>query len=83
MGPGETGCKDKPSGSEPEECSDELMKQELLVQYLQDAHSFSLQITKAIGIISKMMYEHTTTGVPASLPHRSGLAVGRTRLIRI
>lgn len=63
LGPGETGCKDKPSGSEPEECSDELVKQELLVQYLQDAHSFSLQITKAIGIISKMMYEHTTTVV--------------------
>lgn len=63
LGPGETGCKDKPSGSEPEERSDELVKQELLVQYLQDAHSFSLQITKAIGIISKMMYEHTTTVV--------------------
>lgn len=53
--------------------SDELVKQELLVQYLQDAHSFSLQITKAIGIISKMMYEHTTTGVPASPPQRPGL----------
>ncbi|XP_055250180.1 condensin complex subunit 1 isoform X1 [Moschus berezovskii] len=63
LGPGETGCKDKPSGSEPEGCNDELVKQELLVQYLQDAHSFSLQITKAIGIISKMMYEHTTTVV--------------------
>ncbi|XP_025138870.1 condensin complex subunit 1 isoform X3 [Bubalus bubalis] len=63
LGPGETGCKDKPSGSEPEERNDELVKQELLVQYLQDAHNFSLQITKAIGIISKMMYEHTTTVV--------------------
>lgn len=83
MGPGETGCKDKPSGSEPEERNDELVKQELLVQYLQDAHNFSLQITKAIGIISKMMYEHTTTGVPASPPQRPGLAVGRTRLVRI
>ncbi|KAF4022870.1 hypothetical protein G4228_014892 [Cervus hanglu yarkandensis] len=63
LGPGETGCRDKHSGSEPKDCSDELVKQELLVQYLQDAHSFSLQITKAIGIISKMMYEHTTTVV--------------------
>lgn len=83
MGPGETGCRDKHSGSEPKDCSDELVKQELLVQYLQDAHSFSLQITKAIGIISKMMYEHTTTGVLASLPHRPGLAVGRTCLVCI
>ncbi|XP_057558367.1 condensin complex subunit 1 isoform X2 [Hippopotamus amphibius kiboko] len=65
LGPGETGCKDKPSMSEPEKCreNDELVKQEMLVQYLQDAYSFSLKITEAIGIISKMMYEHTTTVV--------------------
>ncbi|XP_067551620.1 condensin complex subunit 1 isoform X4 [Pseudorca crassidens] len=65
LGPGETGCKDKPSVSEPEKCreNDELVKQEMLVQYLQDAYSFSLKITEAIGIISKMMYEHTTTVV--------------------
>ncbi|KAJ8790884.1 hypothetical protein J1605_020978 [Eschrichtius robustus] len=65
LGPGETGCKDKSSVSEPEKCreNDELVKQEMLVQYLQDAYSFSLKITEAIGIISKMMYEHTTTVV--------------------
>ncbi|XP_049550457.1 condensin complex subunit 1 isoform X2 [Orcinus orca] len=65
LGPGETGYKDKPSVSEPEKCreNDELVKQEMLVQYLQDAYSFSLKITEAIGIISKMMYEHTTTVV--------------------
>ncbi|KAB1254636.1 Condensin complex subunit 1 [Camelus dromedarius] len=65
LGPGETDRKDKPSVSEPERRreDDELVKQEMLVQYLQDAYSFSLKITEAIGIISKMMYEHTTTVV--------------------
>lgn len=65
MGPGQTDCKDKPNVSEPEKSrgSDELVKQEMLVQYLQDAYSFSLKITEAIGIISKMMYENTTTVV--------------------
>ncbi|XP_078194831.1 condensin complex subunit 1 isoform X2 [Callithrix jacchus] len=62
---GQTVCKNKSSVSEPEESrrNDELVKQEMLVQYLQDAYSFSRKITEAIGIISKMMYEHTTTVV--------------------
>ena len=55
----------------------------MLVQYLQDAYSFSLKITEAIGIISKMMYEHTTTGTPASPLQGLGLGVGRTGLVRI
>ncbi|XP_051819614.1 condensin complex subunit 1 isoform X1 [Antechinus flavipes] len=42
---------------------EELVKQEMLVQYLQDAYNFSLQVTEAIGIISKMMYENTTSVV--------------------
>lgn len=73
MGPGQTDSKDKPSVSEPVKSreSDELVKQEMLVQYLQDAYSFSLKITEAISIISKMMYENTTTGVPASLSVRT------------
>ncbi|XP_045151938.1 condensin complex subunit 1 [Echinops telfairi] len=58
--PGETVCKDKPEQSRG---NDELVKQQMLVQYLQDAYSFSLKITEAIGIISKMMYENTTTVV--------------------
>nr|XP_027806943.1 condensin complex subunit 1 [Marmota flaviventris] len=62
---GQTNCKDTPSVSEPmrSEQNDELVKQEMLVQYLQDAYSFSRKITEAIGIISKMMYENTTTVV--------------------
>ncbi|XP_069346603.1 condensin complex subunit 1 [Eulemur rufifrons] len=65
MVPGQAVCKDKPKVSEPEESreSDELVKQEMLVQYLQDAYSFSRKITEAIGIISKMMYENTTSVV--------------------
>ncbi|GAB5573464.1 condensin complex subunit 1 [Prionailurus iriomotensis] len=65
MGPGQTDSKDKPSVSEPVKSreSTELVKQEMLVQYLQDAYSFSLKITEAISIISKMMYENTTTVV--------------------
>ncbi|XP_005378837.1 PREDICTED: condensin complex subunit 1 isoform X2 [Chinchilla lanigera] len=63
--PGQTVATDTPSVSEPEGCggSDELVKQEMLVQYLQDAYSFSRKISEAIGIISKMMYENTTTVV--------------------
>lgn len=65
MGPEQTDCKDKPSVSESGKSqeNDELVKQEMLVQYLQDAYSFSLKITEAVSIISKMMYENTTTVV--------------------
>ncbi|XP_055465377.1 condensin complex subunit 1 [Psammomys obesus] len=63
--PGLTGSEDSPEVSEPEgsQKNDELVKQEMLVQYLQDAYSFSQKVTEAIGIISKMMYENTTTVV--------------------
>ncbi|XP_032761529.1 condensin complex subunit 1 [Rattus rattus] len=63
--PGLTGSEDSPSVPEPEgsQRDDELVKQEMLVQYLQDAYSFSQKITEAIGVISKMMYENTTTVV--------------------
>lgn len=63
--PGLTDSQESPSVSEPEgsQRNDELVKQEMLVQYLQDAYSFSQKVTEAIGIISKMMYENTTTVV--------------------
>lgn len=62
--PGQTDHEEAPV-SEPEKPVDdnELVKQEMLVQYLQDAYNFSLKITQAMGIISKMMYENTTTVV--------------------
>ncbi|XP_002712916.3 condensin complex subunit 1 [Oryctolagus cuniculus] len=64
-GPEQPVSTDKTSASELEEArgSDDLVKQEMLVQYLQDAYNFSRKITEAIGIISKMMYENTTTVV--------------------
>ena len=48
----------------PEEQSQtELVKQEMLVQYLQDAYNFSVKITEALSLISKMMYENCVSGV--------------------
>ncbi|XP_020849891.1 condensin complex subunit 1 isoform X2 [Phascolarctos cinereus] len=55
--------KDKHGMVENNSDKEELVKQEMLVQYLQDAYNFSLQVTEAIGIISKMMYENTTSVV--------------------
>lgn len=40
----------------------ELIKQEMLVQYLQDAYNFSVTITEALSLISKMMYENCVSG---------------------
>ncbi|XP_040834711.1 condensin complex subunit 1 [Ochotona curzoniae] len=63
---GQPECTDEPRAPEPEQptrADDELVKQEMLVQYLQDAYSFSRKITEAIGVISKMMYENTSTVV--------------------
>ncbi|PKU37099.1 condensin complex subunit 1 [Limosa lapponica baueri] len=39
----------------------ELVKQEMLVQYLQDAYDFSVKITEALSLISKMMYENSVS----------------------
>ncbi|XP_063055343.1 condensin complex subunit 1 isoform X2 [Engraulis encrasicolus] len=41
----------------------ELKKQEMLVQYLRDTESFSLQVERAIAIINNMLYWKTTTVV--------------------
>ncbi|XP_075367440.1 condensin complex subunit 1 isoform X3 [Mycteria americana] len=41
----------------------ELVKQEMLVQYLQDAYNFSVKITEALSLISKMMYENCVSVV--------------------
>ena len=41
----------------------ELIKQEMLVQYLQDAYNFSVKITEAMSMISKMMYENCVSGL--------------------
>ncbi|KAK1200158.1 CND1 protein, partial [Pygoscelis papua] len=52
----------------PEEQSQtELVKQEMLVQYLQDAYNFSVKITEALSLISKMMYENCVSVVQEAI----------------
>ncbi|XP_073540987.1 condensin complex subunit 1 [Phyllobates terribilis] len=46
-----------------EEQKCELNKQEMLVQYLTDAHHFAVKIEEAIDVISKMMYEAASSVV--------------------
>ncbi|XP_030391299.1 condensin complex subunit 1 isoform X4 [Gopherus evgoodei] len=45
----------------------ELVKQEMLVQYLQDAHSFSMKITEALSVVSRMMYESSVSVVQEAI----------------
>ncbi|NXK71392.1 CND1 protein, partial [Amazona guildingii] len=52
----------------PEEQSQtELIKQEMLVQYLQDAYNFSVKITEALSLISKLMYENCVSVVQEAI----------------
>lgn len=46
----------------------ELKKQEMLVQYLRDTETFSLQVEKAISVINTMLYWKTTSGRRQYLP---------------
>ncbi|XP_026716613.1 condensin complex subunit 1 [Athene cunicularia] len=50
-----------------EQCQTELVKQKMLVQYLQDAYNFSAKITEALGLISKMMYENCVSVVQEAI----------------
>ncbi|NWT03132.1 CND1 protein, partial [Mionectes macconnelli] len=45
----------------------ELVKQETLVQYLQDAYNFSVKITEALYLISKLMYESSVSVVQEAI----------------
>uniref|UniRef100_A0A8C0J688 Condensin complex subunit 1 n=1 Tax=Chelonoidis abingdonii TaxID=106734 RepID=A0A8C0J688_CHEAB len=45
----------------------ELVKQEMLVQYLQDAHGFSMKITEALSMVSRMMYESSVSVVQEAI----------------
>ncbi|XP_065532366.1 condensin complex subunit 1 isoform X3 [Lathamus discolor] len=45
----------------------ELIKQEMLVQYLQDAYNFSMKITEALSLISKLMYENCVSVVQEAI----------------
>ncbi|XP_069506775.1 condensin complex subunit 1 isoform X2 [Ambystoma mexicanum] len=55
--PAATGSPKVQSTAAPPVEQSELVKQEMLVQYLKDAYSFALKIEEAINVISKMMYE--------------------------
>ncbi|NXM80835.1 CND1 protein, partial [Oenanthe oenanthe] len=52
---------------EEEQPQTELVKQEMLVQYLQDAYNFSVKITEALNLISKMMYENSVSVVQEAI----------------
>ncbi|NXW05817.1 CND1 protein, partial [Fregetta grallaria] len=50
-----------------EQFQTELVKQEMLVQYLQDAYNFSVKITEALNLISKLMYENCVSVVQEAI----------------
>ncbi|KAH0628545.1 hypothetical protein JD844_009879 [Phrynosoma platyrhinos] len=50
-----------------EELPEELVKQEMLVQYLQNAYSFSSKITEALSMVSKLMYESSVSVVQEAI----------------
>ncbi|XP_062984497.1 condensin complex subunit 1 [Elgaria multicarinata webbii] len=52
---------------EEEEPPAELAKQEMLVQYLQDAYNFSAKITEALSMVSKLMYENSVSVVQETI----------------
>uniref|UniRef100_A0A8C0BA34 Condensin complex subunit 1 n=1 Tax=Buteo japonicus TaxID=224669 RepID=A0A8C0BA34_9AVES len=63
---GNSSCKTKEVVPE-EQSQTELVKQEMLVQYLQDAYNFSVKITEALSLISKMMYENCVSVVQEAI----------------
>uniref|UniRef100_A0ABM5FR67 Condensin complex subunit 1 n=1 Tax=Pogona vitticeps TaxID=103695 RepID=A0ABM5FR67_9SAUR len=52
---------------EEEQAPAELVKQEMLVQYLQDAYNFSAKITEALSMVSKLMYENSVSVVQEAI----------------
>ncbi|NXL46487.1 CND1 protein, partial [Podilymbus podiceps] len=52
---------------EEQQLQTELVKQEMLVQYLQDAYNFSVKITEALCLVSKMMYENCVSVVQEAI----------------
>ncbi|XP_077201947.1 condensin complex subunit 1 isoform X2 [Paroedura picta] len=50
-----------------EQLSSELAKQEMLVQYLQDAYNFSVKVSEAMSLVSRMMYESSVSVVQEAI----------------
>ncbi|NXH51016.1 CND1 protein, partial [Dicaeum eximium] len=68
--------EDSPRGNSSDEIEEvvqeeqpqtELVKQKILVQYLQDTYNFSVKITEALNLISKMMYENSVSVVQEAI----------------
>ncbi|NWW69797.1 CND1 protein, partial [Climacteris rufus] len=53
--------------AQEEQPQTELVKQEMLVQYLQDAYNFSVKISEAVNLISKLMYENSVSVVQEAI----------------
>uniref|UniRef100_A0A7M4EKC1 Condensin complex subunit 1 n=1 Tax=Crocodylus porosus TaxID=8502 RepID=A0A7M4EKC1_CROPO len=52
----------------PEPLNDsEMVKQEMLVQYLQDAYNFSVKIIEALNMVSRMMYKNSVSVVQEAI----------------
>uniref|UniRef100_A0A8B9VEQ1 Condensin complex subunit 1 n=1 Tax=Anas zonorhyncha TaxID=75864 RepID=A0A8B9VEQ1_9AVES len=56
-----------PKEQPQEQAQTELVKQEMLVQYLQDAYNFSVKITEALSLVSKLMYENSVSVVQEAI----------------
>ncbi|XP_047907518.2 condensin complex subunit 1 [Anser cygnoides] len=56
-----------PKEQPQEPAQTELVKQEMLVQYLQDAYNFSVKITEALSLVSKLMYENSVSVVQEAI----------------
>ncbi|XP_059576393.1 condensin complex subunit 1 isoform X3 [Alligator mississippiensis] len=50
-----------------EQLASEMVKQEMLVQYLQDAYNFSVKIMEATSMVSRMMYGNSVSVVQEAI----------------
>uniref|UniRef100_A0A7M4EKA6 Condensin complex subunit 1 n=1 Tax=Crocodylus porosus TaxID=8502 RepID=A0A7M4EKA6_CROPO len=50
-----------------EQVASEMVKQEMLVQYLQDAYNFSVKIIEALNMVSRMMYKNSVSVVQEAI----------------
>uniref|UniRef100_A0A8D2J0Y1 Condensin complex subunit 1 n=1 Tax=Varanus komodoensis TaxID=61221 RepID=A0A8D2J0Y1_VARKO len=60
-------ARSEEQAQEEEEPPAELVKQEMLVQYLQDAYDFSAKITEALSLVLKLMYENSVSVVQETI----------------
>ncbi|XP_061493362.1 condensin complex subunit 1 isoform X2 [Rhineura floridana] len=61
------GNEEQPQEADQVQPPSELVKQEMLVQYLQDAYNFSAKITEALSLVSRLMYESSVSVVQEAI----------------